>query len=96
MLWKDCPATLFRMRFDVLDLAALQTLELASTCILGGLQDAIEPAQDGHGQHHILVLVRAVWPAQQVGHRPDETDFLAEVVHVLMAPDGLPLGSDGR
>src|SRR5690606_31196577 len=27
------------------------------------------------------ILRRLVWPTQQVRHAPDETDFLAEVVH---------------
>ena len=39
--------------------------------ILGGLQDAIESAQDDHGKHHQAILRRPVRPTESVRDFPD-------------------------
>jgi hypothetical protein len=41
-------------------------------------QDAVEPAQDRHGQDHIAVLVRLVHAAQLIRDRPDERPQAAQ------------------
>ena len=41
-------------RLEVLDLAALQALELGQDLVLGRLQHAVQPAQHGQGQHDSL------------------------------------------
>ena len=83
MLWNGTRVTRYSIGSTFLTLPALELLEPVKDLLLGGFQDAIESAQDGQGQHHIFVLVWPVGPAQQVGHRPDEADFVAEVVHDL-------------
>src|ERR1039458_2375296 len=49
---------------------------------LGGGEDAIEAAEDGHGEHDFAVLGGAIGAAEGVGDIPDEVDFVGEVVHV--------------
>ena len=43
------------------------------------LQDTIKAAKDSQREHYILVLVRAVGPAKQVGYRPDEVSFFVKI-----------------
>lgn len=43
-------------------------------------EDAVQVSEYSHGQLHIFVLVRSVRTAQQIGHRPDETDFIAKII----------------
>ena len=52
---------------------------------LGGGQHAVEPAQHGQEQDHVLVLAALERVADQVRHPPDEADDLA-VVHVSSVP----------
>ena len=47
----------------------------------GGIEDAIEAAEDGHGEHDFAILGRAVRTAEGVGDVPDEVYFVAEVIH---------------
>ncbi len=58
------PGYLVEDRLQVLDPAALQLLEPGQDLVLGGFEHAVQPAQDGHGQHDVLVLVGTVGPAQ--------------------------------
>jgi hypothetical protein len=51
---------------------------------LGGGEDAIEAAEDGHGEHDFAVLGGAVGAAERVGDIPDEVDFVAEVIHEVV------------
>ena len=67
------------LRVEVLDLALVSGLDLQHLP-LGGSQHAIEPAQDGERQDHILVLAALEGVADQVRYAPDEADDLA-VVH---------------
>ena len=39
---------------------------------LGGFEDAIEAAEDGHGEHDLAVLGGTVRDAEEVGYIPDK------------------------
>ena len=52
---------------------------------LGGGEDAIEAAEDGHGEHDFAVLGGAVGAAEGVGDIPDEVDFVGEVIHLRLS-----------
>ena len=64
----------------VLDLVLVPGLDLHHLQLAGG-QHAVEPAQHGERQNHVLVLPTLEGVANQVRHPPDEADDLA-VVHV--------------
>ena len=64
-----------------LQLAALAPLAFRQHLRLGGCQHAIEAAQHRHGQHHPLILRRAVRAAQQVSDLPDQVGEVAMVTH---------------
>ena len=65
----------------VLDLVLVPGLDLHHLQLAGG-QHAVEPAQHGQRQNHVLVLPALEGVAnQQIRHTPDEADDLA-VVHV--------------
>ena len=50
----------------------------------GGFEDAVEAAQDGHGEHDFAVFGRAVGTAEKVGNVPDETDEGIGVIGQVM------------
>ena len=50
----------------------------------GGIEDAIEAAEDGHGEHDFAILGRAVGTAEGIGDVPDEVNFVAEVIHGIV------------
>ena len=52
--------------------------------LLGGLQHAVDAAQHGKGQDHILVLAAFEGIPQQVGDVPEEGDVFAVVIGVLV------------
>jgi len=56
--------------------------------LFGGLENAVQAAEDGHGEHDLAVLGRAVRAAQGVGDVPDEVDLVAEVIHGLLFSAG--------
>ena len=56
---------------------------------LGGLEDAVQAAEDGHGEHDFAVLGRAVGAAEGVGDVPDQVNFVAEVIHVPVFPGAM-------
>jgi hypothetical protein len=51
---------------------AFEALLLFEDCGFGGFGDAIEAAEDGHGEHDFAVLGRAVGATEEVGDVPDE------------------------
>jgi hypothetical protein len=57
---------------DVFDLAVLDLLEAFDYCRFGRSQYAIEASQNGHREHHALVLRWSVWAAEQIGYGPDK------------------------
>ena len=52
----------------------------------GGFENAIEAAEDGHGEHDFAIFGRAVGAAKKVGNVPNETD---EVVGVISQGRGI-------
>src|SRR6266545_4339941 len=64
-----------------LELAALALFVFGQNPLLCGCEDAIEAAQDGHGQHDALVLGWPVRAAEQVGDLPDEVREVVVVRH---------------
>ena len=52
--------------------------------VFGGIEDAIEAPEHGHGKHDFAVLGRAVGASEGVGDVPDQVDFVAEVIHVIL------------
>ena len=48
---------------------------------LGRREHAVEPAQDGHREHHPLVLRRPVRPAQEIGDLPDQVCEIGVIRH---------------
>jgi len=66
---------------------AFQLPVLFENFFLGGLENAIQAAQDGHGKHDFAVFGRAVRAAEEVGHVPDEADeAIAVIGHWLRVP----------
>src|ERR1017187_8535543 len=65
----------------VAEFASLSLLEFGQDLRLGRGEYAVETAQHRHGQHHPLVLRRAVRPAQQVGDVPNEVRVFLVVGH---------------
>ena len=49
---------------------------------LGGVQDAVQTAQDGQRKDDLSILMGLVVPTQQIGDRPDETDLVVEPVNL--------------
>jgi len=70
-------------RIDVLDFTAREFLLLFENLILCRLQDAVETAKNCHGQHDILILIRAIGSAKKISDRPNEAYFSTEVVHAI-------------
>ena len=71
---------------------AAPAIVLGEDLCLGGRQHAVEPSQDGHGEHHALVLRRAVRAPQQVGDLPDQVRKVVVVRHrSSLAPMNLVL-----
>ena len=68
----------------VLDLVLVPGLDLHHLQLAGG-QHAVEPAQHGERQNHVLVLPTLEGVPNQVRHTPDEADDLA-VIHVGSNP----------
>ena len=62
-------------------LLALERGEAFQHLRLGRLQHTVQPAQDDQRQHHIAVLSGLVRAAQQIGHAPDKTNLVVEIVH---------------
>ena len=81
-------------RVRPLELAALEALELVEDFVLGRFQHAVEPSQDGHREHDVLVLVRPVRAAQQLRDRPDEADLLA-LIHGTSLRREIPVPGRG-
>jgi hypothetical protein len=53
-------------------IALLPLGKLREDGALGGLQNAVHPAQDSEGQDHLAVFMRLVFAAKQVRHGPDK------------------------
>ena len=79
----------------VVELAALPLLVFAEDLFLGRGEDAVEPPENGHGEHDPLVLGRSVGAAQQVGDLPDEVCQFVVVGHSYRDSLFRFLGSDG-
>jgi hypothetical protein len=52
---------------NILDFAIFKTFEFGDNSILSWFQNTVEPAEHGHGKHHIFVLIGSVWSAQKIG-----------------------------
>ena len=65
---------------------ALAFLVLFEDLGFGGFENAIEAAEDGHGEHDFAIFGRAVGAAKKVGNVPNETD---EVVGVISQGRGI-------
>jgi hypothetical protein len=59
---------------DVAGALALQLPTLFEDLGFGVVEDAVEAAEHGHGEHDLAVFGRAVGAAEQIGHVPDEVD----------------------
>ena len=59
---------------------AFELFVLFENFSLGGFEDAIEPPQDGHGEHDFAIFGRPVRTAEEVGNVPDEADQVIAVV----------------
>jgi hypothetical protein len=71
-------------RLKVLDPARKLLMPLQN-CLLGGLKNAIQAANDREREDHLAVLRLLVVPAQKVSHAPDEGRVI---------PDRLTIGHD--
>lgn len=53
---------------------ALEALVLVEDLGFGGFEDAIETAEDRHGEHDFAIFGRTVGAAEEVGYVPNEAD----------------------